>query len=301
MKKKYHFVYITTNLKNGRQYVGDHSTDNLNDGYLGSGRPYFQRALNKFGKENFQKEILEFFETKEEAFKAQEKYINEYNTLSPNGYNISPKGGHMFKGSMSESTKKKIGEANKISLKGLKQSNETIEKRTKKLKGRPSKLKGIKQSKESIKKRTASNTGKKRTEEQKQRMKLAQQNRKPLLKAQRSRMSESHKGLKHSNETKKKISEKNKRKKPWNIGISPSVETRLKISNSEKGKIISKETRIKMSIAAKGKPKSEEHKKKCRIANLGNVRPKIYCKYCKKEYADYMYNLYHGEKCKFKN
>jgi len=31
-----HYTYITTNLINGKQYVGDHSTDNLNDEYLGS-------------------------------------------------------------------------------------------------------------------------------------------------------------------------------------------------------------------------------------------------------------------------
>ena len=29
MTKKYYFVYITTNLITGKQYVGDHSCDNL--------------------------------------------------------------------------------------------------------------------------------------------------------------------------------------------------------------------------------------------------------------------------------
>jgi len=70
-----HFVYITTNLINGKQYVGDHSTNDLNDGYLGSGRPYLQRALRQYGKQNFKKEILEVFPSKKEAFNAQEKYI----------------------------------------------------------------------------------------------------------------------------------------------------------------------------------------------------------------------------------
>ena len=83
---KYIFVYITTNLLNGKQYVGDHSTNNLNDGYIGSGYPYFIRAIKEHGKENFKREILEFFDTKEEAFAAQEKYIIQYNTLAPNGY-----------------------------------------------------------------------------------------------------------------------------------------------------------------------------------------------------------------------
>ena len=37
-EKKYNYVYITTNLENKKQYVGDHSTNNINDGYLGSGK-----------------------------------------------------------------------------------------------------------------------------------------------------------------------------------------------------------------------------------------------------------------------
>ena len=97
MEKQFNFVYITTNLLNGKQYVGDHSTDNKNDTYLGSGRPYFSRAVKADGKENFKREILEFFSTKKEAFDAQEKYIIQFNTLSPNGYNISPKGAIMLK------------------------------------------------------------------------------------------------------------------------------------------------------------------------------------------------------------
>ena len=34
MSKKYNFVYKTTNLLNNKYYIGVHSTDNLNDGYL---------------------------------------------------------------------------------------------------------------------------------------------------------------------------------------------------------------------------------------------------------------------------
>ena len=104
--KKYHYVYLTTNLKNGKQYVGDHSTNNLNDGYLGSGLLII-KSIKKYGLNNFKREILEFFKTKKEAFSAQERYINEYNTLN-NGYNISPKGGHNVKNCFSEESKKKI-------------------------------------------------------------------------------------------------------------------------------------------------------------------------------------------------
>lgn len=109
MIKKFNFVYITTDISSGKQYIGDHSTNNLEDGYLGSGL-HIKRAIKKSGKENFKREIIELFETKEEAFNAQERYINEYNTLAPNGYNISPKGGGQISGGFSEDTKQKISE-----------------------------------------------------------------------------------------------------------------------------------------------------------------------------------------------
>jgi NUMOD3 motif/Putative endonuclease segE, GIY-YIG domain len=126
MEKLFNFVYITTNLITGKQYIGDHSTNDLDSTktrrYLGSGN-YLYHALNEYGKENFKREILEFFPTKQEAFDAQEKYIIQHNTLVPNGYNISPKGGMNVKGCCSEETKEKIRNGNK----GKKHSDKTKE------------------------------------------------------------------------------------------------------------------------------------------------------------------------------
>lgn len=117
MEKKFNFVYLTTNLLNGKQYIGDHSTNDLNSSksknYKGSGHPYLNNAFKFYERKNFKREILEFFNTKKEAFDAQEKYIKEYNTLYPNGYNISPTGGVGVKGCCSEETKEKIRKANK--------------------------------------------------------------------------------------------------------------------------------------------------------------------------------------------
>lgn len=44
---KYHIIYKTTDLINNKIYVGMHSTDNLNDGYLGSG--WIQECADTLG------------------------------------------------------------------------------------------------------------------------------------------------------------------------------------------------------------------------------------------------------------
>jgi group I intron endonuclease len=112
IEKKFNFVYITTNTINGKQYIGDHSCDVLEkDNYLGSGKAALIPAIKKYGKENFKKEILEFFPTKQEAFNAQEKYINKHQTLAPCGYNISPKGGSQCSGGISEETKRNMSKS----------------------------------------------------------------------------------------------------------------------------------------------------------------------------------------------
>jgi len=148
--KEFNYVYLTTNLVNGKQYVGDHSSNNLEkDNYLGSGKLIIH-AIKKYKKENFRRQILEFFTTKEEAFNAQEKWINKFDTLIPNGYNISHKGGYGVPDSyLNKETKDKIGNSNKGKIRskeakenlrkihlGKKQSKETIEKRRIKLIGK---------------------------------------------------------------------------------------------------------------------------------------------------------------------
>ena len=90
-QKKYHYFYKITNIKNGYYYYGIHSTDNINDGYMGSGRR-LKRAMKKYGKEKFQKEIVVFFNTREEASEYEENTVNEVCVKDVTCYNLK-KGG----------------------------------------------------------------------------------------------------------------------------------------------------------------------------------------------------------------
>jgi len=49
--KKYHFIYKTTNLLNGKYYYGMHSTDNLEDGYVGINNKILVSILKLVGQE----------------------------------------------------------------------------------------------------------------------------------------------------------------------------------------------------------------------------------------------------------
>lgn len=64
-QKNIHYIYKTTCNVTGRWYVGMHSTNNLEDGYMGSGLR-LRRSIRKYGIENHTKEILEFSPSREE-------------------------------------------------------------------------------------------------------------------------------------------------------------------------------------------------------------------------------------------
>lgn len=100
----YHFTYQTKNLINGKTYVGVHSTKNPNDSYIGHGikrdsdakrmkkngcRSLFVLAVCKYGYKNFKREILSYFDSREDALD-EEVFIVDNNWIKDeNNYNTS--------------------------------------------------------------------------------------------------------------------------------------------------------------------------------------------------------------------
>ena len=73
---KYHYIYKITCLKNGRYYIGMHSTSNLDDGYMGGGL-LIKKSIKKHGRETHSKEILEFLPDRGSLIEREIQIINE--------------------------------------------------------------------------------------------------------------------------------------------------------------------------------------------------------------------------------
>lgn len=109
----YHYVYLITNIQTGKKYIGKHSTENLQDGYLGSG-VIIQKILSSGKKDILKKEILQFYNTEDQAYKGQAFYITQYNAVKDeNFYNLCEGGKNH---PMTQEIKKKIGEKAKQRL-----------------------------------------------------------------------------------------------------------------------------------------------------------------------------------------
>lgn len=88
---KFHYLYKITNLINNKYYYGIHSTKNIDDGYMGSGSLII-KARKKYGVNNFHKEILYYFDTRESLLKKENEIVNEYVLSDNNSYNLSEGG-----------------------------------------------------------------------------------------------------------------------------------------------------------------------------------------------------------------
>ena len=86
-----YFIYLTTNLITNEKYIGKHHGE-LNDSYLGSGI-ILQRAIKKYGKQNFKREILYISKDNEENNLKEVEFITKYNAIEDKTfYNLAPGG-----------------------------------------------------------------------------------------------------------------------------------------------------------------------------------------------------------------
>lgn len=93
----FYTVYKTTNNINGKFYIGKHQTIDLEDDYIGSGK-HLIRSVNKYGTENFQKEILFIFDNEKEMNDKEAEIVTAEFVKESDNYNlcVGGQGGFSF-------------------------------------------------------------------------------------------------------------------------------------------------------------------------------------------------------------
>jgi group I intron endonuclease len=229
-------IYITTNLINGKRYIGRDSHNNPN--YYGSG-PAIKNAIKKYGKENFKKEIIEECSSFENLVDREEYWLNYYDAgNNPSFYNLQNSGkGVILKGE-------------KNPMYGRRHSKETRKKISESQKGEKN-----------------ANYGKKYSYELKQ--KISEGNKGKIFSDKtRRKMSESAKGKIISDETRKKMSESHRK-----LDNSGEKNPMFRKQGFWFGKYLSDETKQKISKSHAGKKLSDEHKRKISETNTGEKNP----------------------------
>jgi group I intron endonuclease len=87
----YGFIYLTINKVNGKKYIGmcKNTHGKL---YLGSGK-LLKQAIKKYGKENFERVVLQECQTFEELSEAEKIWIDNFNAVEDsNFYNLTTGG-----------------------------------------------------------------------------------------------------------------------------------------------------------------------------------------------------------------
>ncbi len=227
-----HIIYKVTNNKNGKFYIGAHSTNNVNDSYFGSGKVVL-RALKKHGVTNFTKDVLFIFDNKEDMFDKEREIVTEDFVKNNDNYNMVVGGSAPPVYQHTDESRKRVSEQ----FKGVALSDEHKEKisKTKKKVYHPYR-------------------GKELSEEHKEKNRQAQM------------------GRKHSEETKQKMRNKKTGKNNPNYGKKFSREYREKLGNAHKGLTHSEETKQKQSMSAmgnqnaKGYARTKEHIQKIAIS-----------------------------------
>lgn len=228
-EKKHNYFYKITNLINGKYYYGIHSTNNLNDGYMGSGTTLL-KAIKKHGWEHFDKEIIADYPTRKEASDHEKRVVTKELIELDECYNLRTGGDNEY--THSEETKKKISDnatgrpMHPNTLKKLIEINtgkiikpESIEQRiiARRNNGKPW------VSDEQRKQISAANSNP--TDETRKKMSDAQKNRKPISDETRENFRKAQLGRKHTPATKQKMSE-------WQVGKTVSESTKENIKTA---------------------------------------------------------------------
>ena len=130
----FYTVYKITNIIDNKFYIGMHQTENPNDSYMGSGT-LLKRAIQKYGIENFKKEILHVFNNETEMRDKEKELVvlHEINEMSYNlceggkgGFGYLNRSGKALRTGMkhSEESRKKMGTPNNTFSKGYKFTDE---------------------------------------------------------------------------------------------------------------------------------------------------------------------------------
>lgn len=252
-KRKY-CVYKHTNKINGKVYIGqtglkpERRWGNQGSGYKDSS--YFFNAIQKYGWDNFEHEIISFNLTLEESNELEIELINKFDSRNPEkGYNLKSGGSN---GELAESTKLKLAKA----ATGRKMSEYTKEKLRQSHIGKPGPMLGKKHKEETKKKISEAtkgennpNYGKKGEENPRWGTHWSEE--------VKSKISESHKGLKHSEESKEKMRKNHKDYSGENhpqYGTHRSEETKNKLRELNGYKVRCIETGVVyLSVRSAGK------------------------------------------------
>ena len=118
----YHTVYVTTNVENGKFYIGKHSTVNLKDGYCGSGA-WVKKS--KSNKNHLETRVLKMFDDENSAYAYEHEAItiskDVYSDLcmnkQPGGWGLKCRENHHYFGKKLDNQhreKMKIAHLNKV-------------------------------------------------------------------------------------------------------------------------------------------------------------------------------------------
>lgn len=217
-------VYKTTNLINGKQYIGRDMYNNPK--YLGSGK-LLNKAIKKYGIEHFQKEILQECSSVDELKAAEEYWITYYNaSVDPNFYNIlngSSGGDSLSQHPDLENIREKIRTARAKQV--INHSEETKNKISASQKGELGYWYGKSHSNESNKKRSIKQKGVPETK----------------ITCPHCNKDGSVQGMKRWHfdncSTLTGIKHKPTNKQPWNKGLTKDIEPKLSNGGAKKGNI----------------------------------------------------------------